>query len=278
VRDGLPVPVGEEAVKFWIEVLSADKSAVLRPMPVITGMTMPLLFKIIAGAAAGTYSGGKYGDLVTLYPTQDVYTESLQRIEASGPSAEAKLTAAQQYLLGGGGATSHVGYADFGLVRADAVVRSGMPLAEIEYLVRVKGDDGVSSGNVLELYHRGTLVYSEAWDTYNATANGKRYRYTLSGSEVRVTRDWQNSSSRPLWVFEQQAPYPLKIYSRVKDAAYVEEATIGGLSQPQTVYSAAQIREDFNLAPGDPLPASINFRIYQESSVVGRGRELEVTL
>jgi hypothetical protein len=119
----------------------------------------------------------------------------------------------------------------------------------------------------------GVEVYSENVDA--SYADGIRVRLSLSGSEVRFTKNWAGPGTPPLYVSPVAPTYPLRAFAQAGGvgASSVEKVVMSIGPTAATIYTAAQQTED-GLTPGDP----VHLKISQLSSLVGRGLPADVTV
>lgn len=263
IREGLPVPSAEETKRFWVEVLNAAKTSVLRSMPVILGMRLPVVLNPYGTLPAGTIDGNRIKGPAAASGYEAFYSAySEQDITETGVLLEGSLNA---------GINSQG--SRFG-VRSPVPRRDGtLPACDYEVVF-------VSDTNQFFVKVNGATVFTDTGTNYQAQKVG----ILFSGTEVRFYLNYSGPTSAPFYVSPVAPQFPYKVDAR----AYSYDTSFGTVwgvsdlklstSQPATVYSAAQIRQDFNLSISDPLPASINFRIFQESTDVGRGFETEVSL
>lgn len=100
-----------------------------------------------------------------------------------------------------------------------------------------------------------------------------KIRLTFSGTELRVYKNWVNSSTAPIVIskvppaehFPMKAAFYLVSGEANSDAARVQQVVIGGMSNPSTVYSVAQQDQD----NGAPL-TSIDAEMWQTGLVPGQ--------
>lgn len=110
-----------------------------------------------------------------------------------------------------------------------------------------------------------------------------KLRLTFSGTELRIYKDWANTSTTPLVIskvppadhFPMKAAFYLITGAVNNDAARIEDVAIGGMVNPSTVYSLAQQERDL-LANGASAPVaalglpSVDLEMWQVSTVEGR--------
>jgi hypothetical protein len=71
-----------------------------------------------------------------------------------------------------------------------------------------------------------------------------KIRIALVGTQARFYVDWVNANSVPIARGTYPLQFPLKVKAIVFDNTKVEQVKVGGLAEPQTIYSTAQQTQD----------------------------------
>lgn len=248
------VPLGEEREEYLFEVY--DGSTLTRAWSVIT----------IASLAALLESSGanKFTDIdvntLSLSGLANLRARSFQQITQTGNYVEATL------IMPGSG------IAGVGLIESNDDWTAGATAKDVaQYFAQLEESGG---NTFLRFYVGGVQVYSESANSYYST--GVRVRLTLSGSEVRFTKNWTGPGTPPQYVSPIAPVFPLRALAHCNGIAAnykVEKVVMTITPQPATIYTAAQQTED-GFTPGDP----IKVRIYQVSALLGRGGFAEATI
>ena len=113
----------------------------------------------------------------------------------------------------------------------------------------------------------GETLAVEKFNSGPLNVDAVRIRVLISGTEVRFYWDYTGPGSVPFHISRVAPPLPLAVaFTAVTTTAAVENAIIAVPTNPSTVYGANQQIEDFG-----SVQNPIRVRVYQISSVVGRG-------
>lgn len=253
LRDLSEVPLAEERDEYRVEAYNG--STLVRTMISVTGMSMPSVFEI---------PGGTKGSTITTSSLTPSVGRSFQVITQAGNYIEATLN----------GATNTDVQAGIGIVSpaANWTDTSGgiSPPSAPEYEVVLAYNGSVQ---VLTVYRFGVSV-----STLSGVANAERVRITLTGSEIRFTRDWVGPGTPPFYIAPIAPTYPYHAFGHARGNGVLSNGIVQKVvmtinPQPGTVYSAAQQTQD-GLTPGDP----VKLRVMQLSATVGPGDYAENTI
>lgn len=92
-----------------------------------------------------------------------------------------------------------------------------------------------------------------------------KLRISFVGTQVRFYVDWVNSNSKPLAVGTQQLIFPLKVALKTLGGNQLLNVRVGGLHDPQTIYSSAQQTQDNEDNGGTGLLDDITIEGWQVS-------------
>lgn len=259
LRSFAGVPLAEEEEKYLFEVY--DGATLKRAWPVITGMGLAALLES-SGAT-------KFTDItvntLSISGTGNTRARSLQQITETGNYIEATLSDTGTTATSGFGLIANSGDWTGG---ASAVTQS-------DYYVLLSYVSAGPTVATLKFYVDGVEVYSEDAAAYVAT--GIRVRITLSGSEVRFTKNWVGPGTPAQYASPVQPSFPLKVLAQVTSSLggdhKVEKVVMTINPQPATIYTAAQATQD-GLNSANP----IKVRVKQISALVGPGGYTEANI
>lgn len=118
------------------------------------------------------------------------------------------------------------------------------PLAPYKYRFELGGPDPTRTTAVYSLFEP-----DGAGGLHDVSDNGSlllpaKIRISFVGTQVRFYVDWINSNSKPIAVGVSPVEFPLKVRVVLFSGNKILNMRIGGLSDPQTIYSTAQQAKD----------------------------------
>lgn len=246
---GSDVPLGEEQEMYDVEILNV--STVVRTMRVFVGSSRPVL---MVGTVHPQYVSANTLDSPGA-TDGTAFAYGSQQLTNSGDYVEATLVC--------GSADSAI----MGLLRASDAPNWGFdktPAYQLTCTFSVAGGLSVIKKGVGTVYTSGTL----------GTPTLARVRILLSGSEVRFYWDYTGPASVPFFVYPIGPDMPVvPIFETIQTEGEIRNAIVGQTGSPSVVYSAEQQTEDFA-----GLQSAVKVRVYQISSIVGRGNYGERTI
>jgi hypothetical protein len=257
---GSDVPLAEEDELYDVEILDGS-NVVLRTIRVTVDGGDPVL---LTGSVNPQYVSFNSLLSPTLADTgANAYTT--QRLDRSGSWIEAHLS------------TAGSDFASIGLIEPQYAPRWGYQLPTGIYRSTLDfsptGVPGIQVTEAAPGDTSSTVKYSSG----SLGVNAVRIRIMIAGSEVRYYWDYTGDGSVPFYVSNIPAPLPLVgVVSTINATAQISKVQnifMGQLTTPSTVYQVAQQVNDFG-----STQSAIRVRVYQISSLVGRGPFAEATV
>lgn len=165
-------------------------------------------------------------------------------------------------------AVSSFGGDTFGAPRFGLIPTGAAPGSTPDFELLLTSSTG--SNYLLTLFQQGTSVYSESG---TLAAVSHKYRLSIEGDQVKVYRNYQGTSTTPMFSFVVPPALPYLGHLTIPELSTASEMKIGGLPDPYIVYGTDMQFEDFG-----SNQASISVRAYQISGIVGRGLPLITTI
>lgn len=264
----LALTVGGTAIDLTTAGTGTNKfSVIIRHMPVIPGMFNQAILEATTGSVETTGSGG-WLKTITSTHTNDVGDVGSV---VKGPTSGAGNIRQILGEITEPGASFEATWDSFDkTVPWDTVNNSAIFLRDdtpatthsLKLSVDMAHPDyGGSSAPFVDLLT--TAGFDGAFDS-SGEFLGTRYRFQISGTEVRVYRNYAGPGSQP--VFRGQAPvgYPATVRLTAGPLHYWGNVTIGGLTNAVTTYPASDQVIDLGSAP-----ATLRFRVYEEREFAG---------
>lgn len=195
-------------------------------------------------------------------------------------------------LLASGGALNPVAFTQQSLTNSGSWVEATLQLTttnDTVFIILAQREELYNSVTGLTNYHQirfsntsgvATVeIYSKASDGISVLLytspdypglSSARVRVAVSGSEVRYYWDYLGPGTIPMFVTPTPATLPLVAqFNAIGDGAKASNIFVGNnITGPSVIYSALQQTED----GFTPNVSTIRTRVYQISSIVGRGR------
>lgn len=118
------------------------------------------------------------------------------------------------------------------------------PLAPLKYRFVLGSGGNAARTNAVAALEEPDGVGGNTFTSYGLVWLPAKIRIAFVGTQVRFYVDWVNSSSKPIAVGVTPLQFPLKIRLVIGSGNKVLNLRVGGLSDPQTIYSAAQQMKD----------------------------------
>jgi hypothetical protein len=243
---GSDVPLGEEIETYDVEIM--DGVDVARTMSVSVGSSRPAFL-----VATQNPSYVSVNNLLT--PNTTVYAYAIQQFNSSGDYVEGTLVSRDS------------SEAKIGLLGLSDLPHWGVDKATgYQLTVAFQKTAGL------------TVVRKGEGVVYTSGALGERelmrIRILMAGSEIRFYWDYMGPGSVPFYVYPTAPKFGVSpIFSCTQTTGEVRNITVGQVGVPSVVYSASQQQTDFG-----SLQASVDVRVAQVSSIVGRGDYGEATI
>lgn len=269
--DYTDVSLGEENESYVVKWTKADGST--RDVPVIPRMALPCFLLDKYGEGAGNTRVGptNLGDVIA-----DARQEfgSIETLTESGNYFELTAGVARVTDPDEPSTNPYARHVRFALVgpstQAQEVAEIPYAASKRKYLeVIIYGEQEPFAVEVLK---HGVSIYQEPQSAENfARWNLSRVRFQISGSEMRLTRNYTGPGQSPpfLVLTLDPAQYPFRLWCAVRHGIVLQSIVTGGHSQPRVTYAAEQVKEDWNGVI--PAVGQIAYSIQQISPLVGPG-------
>lgn len=240
LRPNSDVPRGEETEIYNLEVYSG--STLKRTIPVVVGLTQPAL--LLPGNFSASISGSNMASSTTTLG----YALIAQRIVQLPFFVEG----AADVPSGAGGHSAGI---RFSVIGGDPTISGNVP---------IQLSVGNASFTVTE--------YGVIKASFVPSTNGSRWRVFFDLPEVKIYENYMNEASIPVYKSAAALTAPCQGIVTAANSGQLNDVMIS-TTVPGVTYTTDQQTED-GFTPGDP----IKVRVYQVSSIVGKGFYTEVTL
>lgn len=241
---GSDVPLGEESDSFLVEIYSG--ATLLRTIPVAPAATQSVFWR-----ATNQYAVITSNTLATTGSELGT-AEAIQQITRTGSFYEFTIKK---------GTSSTFIISDLNWIASDG------------YLRGVSVTVGSSSLTINSLRRSHDFFESVAVKSSVAYSDGDRFRFVISGTEIRLYLNYTALGSVPTYISPLSPSFPITLTGWVGAAGAELQSAVIYNGAPSTIYSAAQQVQDFG-----STQSSISLRVYQVSAVVGRGGFVAGTL
>lgn len=237
---------------------------VMRDIPIATGVTQAAVF------------GDTFGDIAVT--NNNLATDTVDPFEVMGARTSQEITEPGAFLefilpaldtLPGGSLNLAFFHSDDPDWTDTSAWTVGVYTARFTVLDVVTGEWSISFWDV-----GGEDAGEELLASFPLGLGKMKIRLTFSGTELRVYKNWANTSTEPLVIskvppvehFPMKAAFYLATGAVNSDAARVEQIVIGGMVNPNTIYSKAQQDHD------DPVTDMVtsDAEIWETGIVPGR--------
>lgn len=252
------VPIAEERERYEIDILDGSNN-VLRTIKTDLTQGEPAIL-----VPTFNYAGTSFvtGNSVT----GEAVAYVQQRLERPGSFVEARLSSADafgqlqliepQY----GPLADQIGLLDLPIYRVR--LSFGGPASGTPGIRLTENAIGDPAPGDLKFYSGSLGVVSAA-----------RLRMVIEATGVSYYWDYTGNGSVPFYKSDISIPLPLTVIAQVTGTAEVQDVFVGRRDTPSTTYSAENQTLDFGSVQG-----AVRVRVYQISSIVGRGAYCQATI